>query len=81
MDLLLIRHGEPGADGGLTEGGKREANLLAERLAKLDIKQYNVSPLQRARETAAPVLEMLGREGIERLWLREFEIPVARPDL
>ena len=81
MDLLLIRHGEPGEDGGLTEVGKREAKLLAERLAKIEIKQYNVSPLRRAQETAAPVLEMLGREGIERPWLREFEIPVARPDL
>lgn len=81
MDLLFIRHGEPGSDGGLTEAGKREAQLLAERLAALPVRQYHVSPLQRARETAAPVLEKLGREGIDCPWLREFDIPVARPDL
>lgn len=80
MDLLFIRHGEPGPDGALTEKGKREARLLAERLAALDVLEYNVSPLLRARQTAQPVLEKLGREGIERPWLREFEIPVARPD-
>ena len=33
MDLLLIRHGEPAEDGGLTEAGRREARLPAERLA------------------------------------------------
>ena len=81
MDLLLIRHGEPGEDGGLTEAGKREAELLAERLAGLDVREYNVSPLQRARETAEPVLKKLGREGIVRPWLREFDVPVDRPDL
>ena len=81
MDLLFIRHGEPGEDGGLTERGKREAELLTGRLAGLDILEYNVSPLQRAWETAEPVLKKLGREGIVRPWLREFDVPVARPDL
>ena len=81
MDLLFIRHGEPGEDGGLTEAGKREARLLAERLAALDIREYHVSPLRRAQETAAPVLEKQGREGSVEPWLREFDIPVARPDL
>ncbi len=81
MDLLLIRHGEPGEDDRLTNAGKREAALLAERLAGYDIREYNVSPLRRARETAEPVLKRAGREGIERKWLREFDIPVARPDL
>ena len=81
MDLLFIRHGEPGEDGSLTEIGKREAQLLTERLARLDVLEYNVSPLTRARETAEPVLKKLGRAGIERPWLREFDIPVARPDL
>ena len=81
MDLLFIRHGEPGEDGGLTEAGKREARLLAERLAALDIREYHVSPLRRARETAAPVLEKQGCEGFVEPWLREFDIPVARPDL
>ena len=81
MDLLFIRHGEPGEDGALTETGRREARLLARRLAALEIREYNVSPLLRAQETAAPVLKMTGRDGVERPWLREFDIPVARPDL
>ena len=81
MDLLFIRHGEPGEDGGLTERGKREAGLLAERLAGLDVAEYYVSPLQRARETAQPVLKKLEREGLVCPWLREFDVPVARPDL
>ena len=81
MDLLLIRHGEPGMDGGLTTAGQLEARLLAGRLAAVDVKEFFVSPLQRARETAAPVLKAAGREGIELPWLREFDVPVARPDL
>ena len=80
MDLLFIRHGEPGADGALTEAGRREAALLAERLAALNVCEYNVSPLLRAQQTAAPTLRRLGCEGIVRPWLREFEIPVVRPD-
>ena len=81
MDLLLIRHGEPGGPGGgLTERGRLEARLLAERLAKLDILEYSVSPLLRARETAEPTLALTGREAVERPWLREFEIPIRRPD-
>lgn len=81
MDLLLIRHGEPGGpDGGLTKVGKREARLLAGRIEKTDIREFYVSPLKRARETAEPTLKRLGREGIECPWLREFEIPVDRPD-
>ncbi len=80
MDLLFIRHGEPGEDGNLTAAGRREAELLAGRLEKLDVLEYNVSPLARARETAEPILKRLGRTGIERQWLREFDVPVARPD-
>ena len=81
MDLLFVRHGEPAADGGLTEIGRVEARLLAGRLADMDYREVYVSPLRRARETAAPVLEALGREGCELDWLREFEVPLARPDL
>ena len=61
MDLLFIRHGEPGEDGSLTAAGRREAELLAGRLAKLDVLEYNVSPLARARETAEPTLRKLPR--------------------
>ena len=40
MKLLFIRHGEPDyVHDTLTEKGWREARLLAERIAPLDVKQ------------------------------------------
>ena len=57
MKLLLIRHGDPDYEkDNLTEVGKREAALLAERIAPMDITEYYVSPLGRAQATAAPTL-------------------------
>lgn len=82
MKLLLIRHGEPIRPGdGLTEHGLLEARCLAERIAPLPIREYYVSPLVRAQQTAACTLELAGREGVTCPWLREFEIPIDRPDL
>ena len=54
--------------------------MLAERIAPMEIAQYFVSPLGRAKATAAPTLERAGRTASERVWLQEFAIPVARPD-
>ena len=54
MKILIIRHGDPDyAHDSLTERGRMEAACLAERLAKMDIKEFYVSPLGRARETAS----------------------------
>ena len=81
MRLLFIRHADPDYEiDGLTEVGRREAQMLAERIAPMEIAQYFVSPLGRAKATAAPTLARAGREASERAWLREFTIPVARPD-
>ena len=80
MKLLLIRHAEPAESGGLTEKGKREAVLLAERIAALPVSAFYVSPLQRAEETAEPVLRKSGRTAETLNWLREFDIPTAKPD-
>ncbi len=61
MRLLLIRHGDPDWDAdSLTETGRREAELLAERIAPMDIAEYYVSTMRRARETARPMLEKRG---------------------
>ncbi|MBR4393339.1 MAG: histidine phosphatase family protein, partial [Oscillospiraceae bacterium] len=81
MKLLFIRHGDPDyfVDG-LTETGRREAELLAERIAPMDITEYFVSPLGRAVETARPTLEKAGRTAVTYDWLREFDIRVHRPD-
>lgn len=81
MKLLLIRHGEPDYYfDDLTETGRREAALLAERIAPLPIKEYYVSPLGRAKATAVPTLEKAGRTAVECEWLREFSPVIARPD-
>ena len=82
MKLLIIRHGDPDyPNDGLTETGKREAALLAERIAPMEIRDYFVSPLGRAKATAAPTLKKAGRTAIEYDWLKEFSIPIDRPDV
>lgn len=81
MKLVIVRHGDPNyANDCLTEKGKREAELLADRLVKTPADAYYVSPLGRARETAAPTLARLGREEIVKPWMREFAVRVVRPD-
>jgi probable phosphoglycerate mutase len=62
MKVLLARHGETpwNAEGRyqgqidipLSENGERQAQLLAERLAEVDITRAVASPLSRARRTA-----------------------------
>lgn len=77
MKILIIRHGDPDYEiDGLTEKGKREAAMLAERISKLDIKEFYVSPLGRAKATAAYTLEKMNRTAEECAWLREFDVPV-----
>ena len=80
MKLLLIRHAEPAEDGGLTGKGKREAELLAERIASLPVQAFYISPLQRAVDTAEAVLRKAGRMAETLGWLREFDVPTAKPD-
>ena len=81
MKLLIIRHGDPDYEhDDLTEVGKREARCLAARIAPMKVKEYFVSPLGRAKATAAPTLEKAGRQATEYDWLRELSIPIARPD-
>ena len=82
MRLLFIRHGDPDyLLDGLTPTGRREAEMLSERIAPLEVAQYYISPMGRAKATAAPTLTRAGRTASERDWLQEFSIPVARPDL
>lgn len=74
MKLLLIRHGDPDYTiDSLTEKGHREAALLAERIAPMDIKAYYVSPLGRAQKTAEYTLEKAGRTAEVLDWAREFD--------
>lgn len=81
MKLVIVRHGEPDyVNDSLTEKGKREAELLADKLVKTPAEYYYVSPLGRARATAAPTLKRLGREEVIMPWMREFAARVTRPD-
>lgn len=82
MQLLIIRHGDPDYSiDSLTEKGWREAEILANRLSKLDVKEFYVSPLGRAKDTASLTLKKMGREAIELPWMQEFfRADIARPD-
>ena len=62
MKLLIVRHGDPDYDiDSLTEKGWKEAEYLSQKLCKLDVKAFYVSPLGRAKDTAAPTLKKMGR--------------------
>lgn len=75
MQLFIVRHGDPFYPRDtLTEKGMREAELLSERLTKLGIEQFYVSPLGRARDTAAPTLKKLGAKPVILDWLQEFPV-------
>ncbi len=73
MKLVFVRHAEPDyAHDSLTAKGRVEAELLARRLCQLDVKAFYVSPLGRAKATAAYTLNQLHREAEEMPWLAEF---------
>ena len=84
MEIVLIRHGEPEwvregltvVDPPLTDLGHRQAALLAEALGREQFDEILVSPLVRARQTAAPLLEALGRPEAIDPWLEEIRDPV-----
>ena len=53
MKLLFIRHGDPDYTiDSLTEKGWKEAEFLSEKIAALDVRDFYVSPLGRAKDTA-----------------------------
>ena len=77
MRILFIRHGDPDYEhDSLTEKGVREAQLLADRMVKEDIRDFYVSPLGRARKTGSYTLERLGRAAQVKDWLQEFPAEV-----
>ncbi len=81
MKLLLIRHGDPDyLNDTLTERGKLEAELLANRIAPMDVTAFYVSTLGRAQDTIRPTLERAGRTALSCEWLREFWPRIRRPD-
>lgn len=82
MRLLIIRHGDPDYEHDtLTEKGRREAALLAERLKAEPIDYFYSSPLGRAKDTCAYVARAHGKENeiVVKEWLREFSHRVTLP--
>ena len=81
MKLTFIRHGDPDYENdALTEQGVMEAKLLAPRIPGLCAKEYYMSPLGRAQQTARLALEGTGIEPEVLWWLEEFSPRVFRPD-
>lgn len=73
MRILLIRHGDPDYENDtLTEKGRREAELLAKTADDLKLGSCFVSPLGRARDTAACCLGRTGLTAQTLDWLEEF---------
>lgn len=80
MKILLIRHGDPDyAHDTLTAKGQKEAALLADRLSRMQIDDFYLSPLGRAQATAQPTLEKMHRQGETLPWLREFRGHIIDP--
>ena len=82
MRILILRHGEPDyVRDCLTDKGKEQAELLADRLAEEEIKAFYVSPMGRARETCAATLARYsGKEAKVCDWLHEFDLMWQNPD-
>lgn len=80
MKLVFIRHGDPDyARDTLTPRGWREAELLADRVEKWQVRDFFVSPLGRARDTAGVSLQRVGRQAKVLAWLTEFVVEVDDP--
>lgn len=80
MRILLIRHAEPDYTvDSLTPKGRVEAELLSRRMIHYDIADFYVSPLGRAKDTAACTLKRLNRTAEELPWLAEFRGRIRDP--
>lgn len=84
MELVLVRHAQPqwyvddihqGIDPTLSELGFEQAERLADQLEGEHFDEILVSPMRRARLTAAPLLARLGRPEVVAPWLREIQDP------
>lgn len=80
MKIHIIRHGDPDYSiDSLTEKGWREAELLSERVSKMQIDDFYCSPLGRARDTAKPTIKKVAKPIKVLNWLREFDGKIKSP--
>lgn len=78
-----MRHGQPGwdrdgravADPDLTDLGRAQADHVGRLLADTRIDELLVSPLRRAQQTAAPLVEATGLTPTTLDWLAEISAP------
>ena len=83
MEFVLIRHAQPEwirddrnvVNPPLTEFGHAQAERLAKALDGESFDELYVSPMTRARETAAPVLAVTGFAEVIEPWLEEIRDP------
>ena len=81
MEIVIIRHGDPDYSiDSLTEKGRVEAALLADKISKMDVKAFYCSPLGRAKDTAEYTLKKMNREAEILDWLHEFKGKVQLPN-
>jgi len=81
MKILIIRHADPDYSiDSLTPQGRIEAELLSQKLCKMDIKAFYVSVLGRAKDTAEYTLKKLNRKAVECEWLKEFGVVIDKPN-
>ncbi len=81
MELIFVRHGRPehvvevegSADPALTEVGHQQAQQVGKWLMAAQLDALYVSPMQRARQTAAPLVTLSGMTAVVRDHLREFD--------
>ncbi len=78
VKLIIIRHGDPDYEHDtLTPRGWKEAAALADAMEGIEVSDYFVSPLGRAKDTASMTLRRVGRTATELRWLTEFVHPIA----
>ena len=71
MDLIIIRHGDPDYEHDtLTEHGWKEAEILSHRISQLNVRDFYVSPLGRAQDTASCTLKVMNRTIFEDVKIR-----------
>jgi len=83
MEFVLVRHGQPEwvydglnvVDPPLTELGHRQAALMADVLGNEQFDEVLVSPLVRARQTAAPLYARVAMAEQVDHWLEEIRDP------
>lgn len=72
MLLYIIRHGEPGHDGALTEKGRKQAEAVGKRMYNTKIDKIFTSPILRAKQTSEPACRLLGLTAEVEEWAHEI---------